>query len=121
MKETKKQIKAQLTNEICKKYEARIEDANKMTATWRGKYFDFVEKHNETAKENNRLREENESLKEQLSQYKDWIDRMQEYCNLPEGERENAVKEYAEYIKLQKASDELLNNISHWTNLLFHL
>lgn len=112
MKETKKQIKAQLTNELQKKYDKRLSEAMAKGEEWKKRYFEANDKLNKKCKECKNLEEENEELKQKLDEYKDWIERMQEFCNLPDGEREPAFKEYLDGIKAKKNADESFTAIS---------
>ena len=107
MKETKKQIKAQLINEMSKKLDAKFKDVEERATRWKNNYYEACAKCNELAKEKDRLQEENETLKDQLNQHKEWIERMQEFCNLPEEERQSAMKTYIEGIEAKKNADEM--------------
>ena len=112
MKESKKKIKAQLTNELHKKYDKRLSEAKEKIDEWRKRYFEANEKLNKKCRECRNLEEENEELKQKLDEYKDWIERMQEFCNMPDGERELAFKEYLAGIKAKKEASEKFTAIS---------
>ena len=61
----------------------------------------YRERIEKLAKENRELQSElhdkNDELiamKDKVDQYEDWIRRLQEFCNMPEGEREKAIEAY---------------------------
>lgn len=105
MKETRKQIEAQVRNKLAKQYNERLELANKGKAeAWKAFYG--------ACKNNQDLREENERLKEKVEQYEDWIYRLQEFCNLPEDMRDKAIRKYTEEVKMQEEFNSFMN--SEW-------
>ena len=84
MKETKKQIKAQLTNEIAKQYAKR-------EASLKERIY-FLEERQIRA--NNRIAElenENFELKDKVAQYEDWIRRLQEFMDMEPDARDKAI------------------------------
>lgn len=102
MKETRKQIEAQVRNKLAKQYNERLELANKGKAeAWKAFY-----------RANQDLKEENERLKEKIEQYEDWIYRLQEFCNLPEDMRDKAIREYTEEVKMREELNSFTN--SEW-------
>jgi len=111
MKETAKQIKARIINEVNAKYSKRIEDTENSLKEWRAKYFKEVDRTEELSKKNKELREENDSLKAKIQQYDEWIERMQDFCNLPEDGRRDAFETYLDNIKSENKSNEVFNNI----------
>lgn len=113
MKETRKQIEAQMRNKLAKQYGERLKLANKREEeAWNS--FDRV------YEEAQRLREENEQLKEKLEQCEDWIRRLQDFCNMPEDLRNQEI----ENIKQKKETTEaietflspFLRDLSTWFN-----
>jgi len=62
------------------------------------------------------LRDENKTLKQKLSQYEEWVERMQEFCNLPEDERKQAFLTYIDGIKSRKERDEAMKGLSSILN-----
>ena len=119
MKETKKQIKAQLTNELSRKYRDRISEAEDRAAKWHKKYADACETTYTYRKLVDELKEENESLKEELKQHREWIERMQEFCNLPEDEREEACRTYIGKVRSEKAANEAFTALEGMYSQLF--
>ena len=100
MKETKKQIKAQLINEISTKYSKKIkeleEDKRRAIDSWSR----LVEK-------NSILQAENIRLKEELEKYEDWNRRLQEFMDMTPEEREKIIQDS----KLRVATNQRLNKI----------
>lgn len=89
MKETKKQIEANLRNKLAKQYNQEREyQRERYSKLW----CDYVDKCDETQA----LKHKIEDLQEKIDQYEDWIHRLQEFCNMNEDEREIAVKRYKE-------------------------
>jgi DNA repair exonuclease SbcCD ATPase subunit len=108
MKETKKQIKAQLMNELTCKFERDTENIKERCRRLEQRNCELSTDCDTYKKENQNLKEENENLKAKLSQYKEWIDRMQDFCNLPEAERAPAFKTYLDGIEAKAKSDKEL-------------
>ena len=84
MKETKKQIKAQLVNEIAKQYAKREESLKERIC--------FLEERQIRA--NSRIAElekENIELKDKVEQYEDWIRRLQEFMDMEPDARDKAI------------------------------
>ena len=110
MKETKKQIIARTRNEVAKAYNDKIknlEARNKRLSD------DFVE----MARKNRDLRNSVEELNEKISQYEDWINRLQEFCNLSDNEREDAMNRYRTQKNIDKHLSKLMNVYSSLFNL----
>lgn len=99
MKQTKKQIKAQCMNEL----QGRFDRMNASMLAENKRLHQTVnelrDENRALSKEKRDLKNSNEVLQEKLSQYEDWIARLQEFCNLPDGERETAYKEYMDSLK----------------------
>ena len=102
MKETRKQIFARARNEISKSYNDRIKDLENRNNSLLN---DFVE----ISRKNRDLREEVDKLNEKLCQYEDWINRLQEFCNLPEDARKDAIQKYKTEKKLNAQMSQLMN------------
>jgi uncharacterized coiled-coil DUF342 family protein len=102
MKETRKQIIARTRNEISKSYNDRIKDLENRNKSLLN---DFVE----MTRKNRDLREEVDKLNEKIFQYEDWINRLQEFCNLPEDARKDAIQKYKTEKKLNAQMNQLMN------------
>lgn len=96
MKQSKKEIKAQLINEISKQfknsYENKIESMSKRIA-------ELSTRKNDLEKRVNELSTRNEELEQKVNMYEDWINRLQDFCNLSESDR-------LEHIESMKRRDE---------------
>lgn len=112
MKETRKQIIARTRNEISKSYNDKIKDLENRNKRLLN---DFVE----ILRKNRDLREEVDKLNEKICQYEDWINRLQEFCNLPEDARKDAIQKYKTEKKLNAQMSQLMNmfNSFHLFNL----
>lgn len=113
MKETRKQIEAQVRNKLARQYNQRLELAHKSkTEAWNSYY--------KACKDNQDLREENERLKEKVEQYENWIERLQEFCNMPEGMREKEIERMVQEQKFQFAmsNSSFVKLLNYWNNLI---
>lgn len=111
MKETRKQIEAQVRNKLARQYNQRLELAYKSkTEAWNS--------FNRVCKDNQDLREENERLKEKVEQYENWIERLQEFCNMPEDMRDKAIQKFVEEVKMQEVFDTITDKIG-WFGHIF--
>ena len=123
MKETKKQIKAQVINEVRRQYDQKLQQKTEAIDLWRKKYLAAEAELRDTSKECRSLREENESLKQKVAQYEEWVERMQEFCNLPEEERKQAFTTYMDGIKSRMERDEEMKALGsffgHYMSMLF--
>lgn len=100
MKETKKQIKAQLVNEIAKQFHSRIENLEfRLNAQ--------VQMNLDLRKKNDDLLIENIRLKEELEKYEDWNCRLQEFMDMTPEEREKVIQDS----KLRVSTNQRLNKI----------
>lgn len=100
MKETKKQIKAQLINEIAKQFHSQIENLEfRLNAQ--------VQMNLDLRKKNDDLLIENIKLKEELEKYEDWNRRLQEFMDMTPEEREKVIQDS----KLRVSTNQRLNKI----------
>ena len=117
-KETKKQIKAQVINEVRRKYDEKLVEKDERIVNLNR----IVDKLSNSCRdkeiENDKLREEMSLLKEKVRQYEDWIERMQEFCDMPDGERQQAFKTYMNGINEQAKKDEALKHTAEMFNSL---
>lgn len=86
-KQTKKEIEETLRNKIAKQYTSKMENYQERIDRLAKELYDERSKRME-------YQSQVEELKEKVEQYEDWIHRLQEFCDLPEGEREKAIKAY---------------------------
>ena len=101
--ETKKQIKAQLRNQISKEYKDRLDSAKHECMTARVKFI---------AEQKLRVQAEDKvaSLQEELDMYKDWVRRLLEFMDMDPETRENEIKKYKEQRVLDDAFEFVANS-----------
>lgn len=66
-------------------------------------------KCNDAYCENRRLREENEELQEKIRVYEDWNERLQDFVNMGEEDRDRAMKKYRTEAEVNEAMKRLLD------------
>ena len=101
--ETKKQIKAQLRNQISKEYKDRIYRAAQECGKVR------IELCTEQTL---RVQAEEKvaSLQEEVDMYKDWVRRLQEFMDMDPETRENEIKKYKEQRALDNTFEFVANS-----------
>lgn len=120
-KETKKQIKAQLINEVQRSYQQKMDNYENHISYLSG-LFQREQAHvNELREKNKALTDENLKLKNQVEQYQEWVERMQDFCNLPENERQTAFKTYLNEIESKTEANETLNSLGHMFSNYFKI
>lgn len=107
MIKTRKQIVEQTRNEVVKQYTAKLqilmERINKLT-----KDYD-IEKQKRIE-----CQERIDELQEKVNQYEDWIQRLQEFMEMPENQRE----EYIAHIKEQENANKIMPQIINLYNFM---
>ena len=106
MKETKKQIKAQLTNEIANRYKAEILNLKSDVMGFRAKY---EEERKRRISAESQLSE----LQEKVENYEDWNRRLQEFMDMTPEERENHFAELQTRNKLNEKMTAFMNMFQH--------
>lgn len=86
MKQTKKEIEATLRNKLAKQYSEKMENYQERIDRL------AKELHDERSKRLEAQRQA-EELKEKVEQYEDWNRRLQEFMDMSEEDRQNAIKE----------------------------
>lgn len=84
-KKTRREIEETLRNKLANKHNEYIERQQK-------KYSELWDRYCEANRERNMYKQENEELKEKVQQYEDWINRLQEFMDMPEDMRKNEIK-----------------------------
>lgn len=110
-KPTVKQIKAQAINEAQRQYAQKIEGYERRIDSLTGQLMKARQRISELADKCSKLEIENDELKQTNSQYKDWVERMQDFCNLPEDERQQAFKTYMDGIKARSEADKAMARV----------
>ena len=123
VRETKKQIKAQAINDVQKQFARKMADVELSRNYWRTCATNAQEENRQLRIDARKLEEENGELKQKIQQYEDWIERMQEFCGLSDGERQKAFMIYMDSIKAQAERDEALKHTAdffdRFTSVLF--
>lgn len=103
---TKKQIENQLRNKIAKQYTSRIKNLEE-----RNKQLHFA--YQNALKRAQKAEYKIAELENKIFQYEDWIERLQEFCNMNEEDRNLVIKE----LKIKKqfnSTMELFANFSYF-------
>lgn len=91
MANSRKAIKASVINEVHKEYERKYKETFDRLKSDNGYYH---AKNKELVIENSRLENENIRLKDENEKLKDWNMRLMAFMDLPEDERNEAIKAY---------------------------
>ena len=106
--ENKKQIKAQLTNEISKRFRDRIKELEDSRRALRTK----LEEERQMYK---RLQGKYLELAQELERLKEWNERLLEYFDLDE----NAQEEYFKELKSKKDFSDALDKLVKMSSIFF--
>lgn len=106
--ENKKQLKAQLTNEISKRYRDRIKELEDSRNALRTKIA-------EERKMYNRLQGKYLELSQECARLKEWNERLLEYFDLDE----DAQKEYFQELKSKKDFSDALDKLIKMSSRFF--
>ena len=99
-KETTKQLKARLINEISAKYSSKMTEMMVENAFLKNEVLYWREQVSN-------IREENQELKDKVEKYEDWNRRLQEFMDMTPEEREKVIQDS----KLRVATNQRLNKI----------
>lgn len=110
--ESKKQLKAKLTNEISKRFASRIKELEEKNRSLE-RLLDFERK---TSFE---LADKVTALESELHQYKDWNERLQDFTNMSEEDRIEFLRNENQKYKTQLKLDELSQFASCMSSLMF--
>ena len=117
MKVNKAQIREAERNRIAKQYMQKIALLEKSIEEHSKLRVEALNKVQKTIEDNQKLSEENDGLKEKIRVYEEWLDRMQDFCNLSENERMNAVRQYQSKIKTNEVLEEIIKGFSNYFNI----
>lgn len=84
-KKTRKEIEETIRNKMANKHNEYVEHQQK-------KYSELWDAYCRARKECDKYQEENEQLKEKIQQYEDWINRLQEFMDMPEDMRKKEIE-----------------------------
>lgn len=103
-KETKKQIKAQCINEARQQFAGKIEGLEKEIERLNGvnkRLKEYIVKTDEWKQRALDAEERNQTLM-------DWIERLQDFTNMSDADREEAIKTFREKVKSEQEMTSLL-------------
>lgn len=111
MKESKKQIKAQLINEISAQYRHE-------TNRWKENFEAMREVAKRAEKERDEAIERANKAEAKLAEYEDWISRLQDFCNLSDEDREKAIAKMKEDSEKESKFNVYLDHFNLWNKFL---
>lgn len=115
MKQTLKEIRGQLTNEISKQYKERYENEVNAYKTINQK---LVVQNEKLCKECTERKYKIEELEDKVRGYEEWIERLQFFCNIPDEKREDAVKEYLTLKKMNEEMEDITRMMRPYFNMI---
>ena len=84
-KKTRKEIEETIRNKMANKH-------NEYVSAQQKKYAELWGIYQEACRECGKYQKENEELKEKIHQYEDWIERLQEFMDMPEDVRKGEIE-----------------------------
>lgn len=120
MKVNKAQIREAERSKILKQYSDKITNLEKTIKEYSRLIIEASDRAQYISIENKKLHEENDELKEKIRIYEEWLDRMQDFCNLPEEERLNTVRQYKSKIKTNELLEELTKKFSNYFDIMYN-
>ena len=105
---SQKEMKASLINELSKQYKQKYGDKINIL---QDRLYQTLDVNKNLEKELHRLKNENFELQDKINKYEDWIQRLQEWCNLPDDERTKAIAEYNKQFNEFEFTKEIENNL----------
>jgi hypothetical protein len=108
--ESKKKLKAQLTNEITKQYSSRIKELEDSRNALRTK----IEIERQSFRE---LQHKYLEMSQKLESLEDWNRRLMEFIDMDEDTRNKYIK----HIKTQEKFDETLERLTKMTSMFFSI
>lgn len=105
-KETTKQLKARLINEISAKYSSKMTEMMVENAFLKNEVLNCREQISN-------LKEENRELKDKVEKFEDWNRRLQEFMDMTPEEREKHFAELQTRNKLNEKMTSLMNMFQH--------
>lgn len=97
---TPNEIRERTRQEVAKRYTKKIDDLKVQMAKLESIIFNLRESYAI-------LKQENDELKEKARQSEEWIERLQDFCNMSDEERNNIVEQW----KAEKIRNEKLNGL----------
>lgn len=110
--ESKKQLKAKLTNEISRRFSDRIKILEERRRTLEGQL--ALER-----KRNSELSDEVSRLESELYKYREWNERLQDFANMSDEDRIEFLRNENLKYKTQLKMDEMLGFYNSMSNIMF--
>lgn len=110
--ESKRQLKAQLTNEISRRFSDRIKILEERRRTIEGQL--ALER-----KRNSELSDEVSRLESELYKYREWNERLQDFANMSDEDRIEFLRNENLKYKTQLKMDEMLGFYNSMFNIMF--
>ena len=108
---TTKQVTAQVVNKVQRQYAQKMEGYERRIGNLTEQLMKARQRVSELADKCSQLEHDNDELRQTNIQYAEWVERMQDFCNLPEDERQKAFKTYMDGIKAKSEADEAMARI----------
>ncbi len=106
--QSRKALKAELIKELSKHYKQKYENT---INTLQEKLIQSTKVNKELYNDWCSSRNKIDELQDKVNKYEDWIQRLQEWCNLPEDERTKAIAEYGKKFDEFEFSKEVNNKL----------
>lgn len=113
MKQTRKQIEANLRNKMAKRYNDKLSNLQERLTKVTQELYD-------TRKRMHEAEAKAEELEEQNRQYKDWIERLQEFCNMSEEDRNKEIEKMKaeQKFKTYIANSPFFKNLGNFASIM---
>lgn len=113
MKQTRKEIEANLRNKICKNYTSKIDDLNARLKKLEEEL--IAERH-----KRHEVEDKYNEMKEKFGQYEDWNRRLQEFMDMSEEDRKTALAEMKASAQANEKMAKLADMCKHFMSPLFY-
>lgn len=114
---SKKQIKAQVINEVRKQYDAKLAAHHKVNERLSKELCRVNHLREELQRQVRLLKDELEQQKQQVAILQEWNDRLLSYMDLPEDERNEKFAQFNESLKSMKKQEQTLANLNRMMSI----
>lgn len=117
MKVSKKEMKAQIINEVSKQFKNTYESKiNRLESEVKN----LRETNKELYTQSREAKRRADELEEKVVLYEEWINRLQEFCNLPDDARDKAIDDFKKSMEAEKAMGETFGMVAQmFRNYMF--
>lgn len=109
--ESRKQIKAQLINEVTAQYRHEVDH-------WKENYNRMRDIADKAEKERDEAKKRALAAEAKLAEYEDWIERLQDFCNLSDEDREKAIAKMKADSESESKYNVYLEHFNMWNKFL---